>query len=377
MNKTLFRLHSWMALAAFVPLLVICLTGSLLVFKHEIDALLLEDTVRVESAGRERLDLDTLRDSMAQHFPRYEIVGWALFEDRGRADLIYTMRQGTDEWTYALINQYSGEPLRPPMSLTHHLTDWLLELHYTLLLGDWGMLFTGLVSILLCLLGLSGFILYRGFWKRFFTLRWNARLIVYFSDLHKMTGILAAPVLLVVGFTGAWWNLTHFAQELAEHADGGGHYVMSGRLYNDELRLQAMLRDAGNQVEGFETRYISLPWEPGRNITFWGDVGASNPLLSQYASSVTYDARSGEQLASLDIREAGAATKILDSYRRLHFGDFAGLASKLVWSVLGAAPALLSVTGIYLWIRRRDKRRATREKRRRQALQTWPAAPGS
>jgi len=356
-----------MALVAFLPLLVICVTGSVLVFKHELDSLLQHSEVRVEPGSRQRMGLDALEASLHRHFPEHEIVGWALFEDPGRADLVYTIRQGSDEWNYALVNQYNGEILRPPMSLTHYLSDWLLELHFTLLLGDWGTLLTGLLSVLLCLLGITGFVLYRGFWKRFLTLRWNARLIVYFSDLHKMTGIVSAPVLLIVGFTGAWWNLTHFAHEMEEHAQGAGHYRMSGRLYSDTFSLQGLLEDSGVRISGFEARYISFPWEPGRNIIFWGEVGANNPLLSQYASSVAYNAQSGEHLGSGDIREAGLGSKVLDSYRRLHFGNFAGIASKLLWSLIGLSPLLLSLTGLYLWYQRRDKRRAARLKRHRPA----------
>ena len=363
MNKNLFKLHSWMALAAFVPLLVICVTGSILVFKHEIDALLIEDRVRVNPTESGRLSLDTLAASVNSNFPDYEIVGWALFQDKGRADLVYTMEQGTDEWTYALLDQYTGEPLRPPRGLTHHLTDWLLELHFTLLVGDWGMLISSIFSILLCLLGITGLVLYRKFWKNFFTLRWNARLIVYFSDLHKMTGTMASPILLVLGFTGAWWNITHFAHEMEEHASGAVHYKMAERLYSDDVSLQALLDDTGSRIAGFEATYITLPWEPGVNITFWGDVHSSNPLLSQYASNVSYDPQTGGYIASYDIREATLGAKVLDSYRRLHFGNFAGLFSKVIWCLVGLAPLILSFTGLYIWFQRREKRRNARKKR--------------
>lgn len=369
MNKTLFKLHSWMALVAVVPLLVICITGSILVFKHEIDSLLIADKVLVESTGRERQTLDTLESSMHSNFPNYEVVGWVLFQDQDRADVIYTMEHGTSEWSYALVDQYTGEPLRAPMGLTHHLTDWLLSLHYTFLLGDWGLLVTCIFSILLCLLGITGFILYRKFWKNFFTLRWNARMIVYFSDLHKMTGIIAAPVLLVLGFTGTWWNVTHFAHELEEHADGFEHHKMVERLYSDDLSLQGLLEDANSKIENFETTYISFPWEPDTNFTFWGDVHSGNPLLSQYASTVSYNTQSGEHLGSYDIREASLGAKIVDSYRRLHFGDFAGLISKVIWCVIGLSPLLLSITGVYIWNQRRGKRKAARVKRRAKAAQ--------
>lgn len=369
MNKILFKLHGWMALVAFVPLLLICVSGSVLVFKHEIDAALMHDKVRVAVGDRERQSLDALLQTVNRAYPDYEVVGWTLFQDAGRADQVFLMRHGSSDWTYTLLNPYSGELLAEPQGLTHYFTDWLLELHYTFLLDDAGLAITSVFSVLLCLLGITGLVLHRKFWKNFFTLRWNARLMVYFSDLHKMTGVIASPVLLIVGFTGAWWNITHFAYELREHASGKEHYAMEKRLYSDELSLQALYDETTRRIDGFEPTYITMPWEPGVNITFWGDVHTGNPLLSQYASSVTFDAQSGSFTAASDIRAAGLGAKVIDSYRRLHFGDFAGLASRVVWCLVGLSPLLLSVTGLYLWYRRREKRRAARVKRRRRRLE--------
>jgi uncharacterized iron-regulated membrane protein len=41
----------------------------------------------------------------------------------------------------------------------------------------------------------------------------------------------------------------------------------------------------------------------------------------------------------------------------LHFGQFAGLLGKIVWSIGGLSPALLSLTGFALWWRRRRSSR--------------------
>ena len=155
---------------------------------------------------------------------------------------------------------------------------------------------------------------------------------------------------------------------------------MERSLYSDEISLQALHDDASRQLDGFEPTYITMPWEPGVNITFWGDVHSGNPLLSQYASSVTYSAQSCEHMLSSDIRAAGLGAKIIDSYRRLHFGDFAGLASKVLWCAVGLSPLLLSVTGLYIWYRRREKRRAARIKRRAKrtaALAVYMSMPGA
>lgn len=362
MNKVLFKIHSTLALFAFVPLLVICVTGSLLVFKHEIDWLLMGDKVRVE-AQQVRLPMDSLLQNINAAQPDYEVVGWVRYQDDQRADQVYLIEKGTIEWSFLHLNQYAGNLISQPVPHDHYLTDWLLELHYTFLLHDAGLLITTVFALALLLLGVSGLILHRRFWKNFFTLRWNSRLVVYFSDLHKMVGVISSPILIVLAFTGGWWNIASILHEMEEHADGYEHPVMAGRLYNDTLSIDGLLEQSRQQIDGFTANYLSFPYEPGANFMFWGSVPGSNFLTSEYASVTSFDAQSGELLSASDIRQASLGAKIVDSYRRLHFGDFAGLASRVLWVVMGMAPLLLAVTGLTLWWKRRRQRRFARLKR--------------
>ncbi|MBU2884962.1 PepSY domain-containing protein [Gilvimarinus agarilyticus] len=369
MNKSLFKIHSWAALFAFIPLLVICITGSLLVFKHEIDSLLMHDKVRVEPQAQ-RAPLDALLNTINHQQPDYEVVGWVLFQDDARADVVYVMEKGTSEWSYLLLNPYTNTLLSTPVPHDHYFTDWLLELHYTFLLHDVGLLITSVFSIALLLLGLTGFILYRKFWKNFFTLRWNARMVVYFSDLHKMIGIVSAPILVILAFTGGWWNIAAYLHEMEEHSDGFEHHRMQERLYSDQLSLDALVAEAEQSVDGFTATYLSLPWEPQANITVWGEVPTGNILSSQYNSTTSFDAQTGEKLSTYDIREAGLGARIIDTYTSLHYGDFAGLFSRIIWAVLGTSPVILSITGITLWVKRRKQRSRAKLKRQqaRQAI---------
>lgn len=363
MNKWLFKWHSRLALVALIPLLIICVTGSVLVFKHEIDTVLMPEKVRVVEGGAARLSLDRLRAQIDQQLPDVEIAGWALFQDSGRADLVYVIARGSSDWRYILLDQYRGKVLAGPVGLEDHFTDWLLALHYGLLMDEPGIVISAVMAVLLCWLGISGLILHRKFWKNFFTLRWSARLVVYFSDLHKFVGVLASPVLLVLGITGGYWNIAHVVEEAQEHADGAEHHVIQQRLYNDQLSLQTLHRQASERVPGFDTTYISFPYEPGRDLRFFGDVHDSNPLISQYASVVAFDPHTGEWLRNFDIRDAAQGMRVLDSFRRLHFGDFAGLGSKLIWALVGMMPLLLAITGVSLWAIRRRKIKQVMAKR--------------
>jgi len=355
MNKLLFKLHRWAALAAFAPLLVICLSGSILVFKHEIDALLMHDTVRVVANTEGRRSLDALFSQVTAALPGHEVTGWAWFDDRERADVVYVIAHGASEWQYILLDPYRGTLLSPVLDSDSNVTDWLLSLHYTLLADGIGMLISGAFSVLLCLLGITGLWLYRHFWKRLFTLRWHARRVVAFSDLHKLVGTLASPVLLILGFTGAWWNLEHGAMEVAEHWQEDDHPVVRGPLFSRDISLNRLLRDSHQAIAGFEATYLRLPWEPGIPIAVFGRVPTGNPLSSDYSSVVTFDAITGRRIDSSDIRTAGPVTRFEDTFRELHFGTFGGLLTRALWSVLGSAPAILTLTGLWLWWFRRSK----------------------
>ena len=355
MSKKLFKLHSALALAALVPLLIICLTGSLLVFKSEIDGWLMPDKTVLNGASGARQPLDQLTAAIHRQLPGYEIGTWELFDDHQSADAVYLIKHGTFDWFKVFLDPYNGAVLSEPVPLTHYLTDWLVELHYTFLLGPGGIVVGFVGALVLLFLGISGLILYRGFWRRLFTLRWRAKITVVFSDLHKFTGVVASPVLLILGITGGYWNLAEFLHEAEEMQ--AAPFVMTQRMYSDQLSLDELSARAVERVHGLAPTYLVLAYEPDKAIIFYGRVPSGNPLLSNYASGVSFDPLTGAETLTWDIRELGFGAKLLDSFRHLHFGTFAGLPIRILWCAVGLAPLLLSFTGVYLWFNRRQKRR--------------------
>lgn len=91
-------------------------------------------------------------------------------------------------------------------------------------------------------------------------------------------------------------------------------------------------------------------------FTVFGRAPTDNPLLSNYGSVSNYDAFSGAYLSTYNLNEQGVGMKTLDSFRRLHFGTWGGLAVKILYSFVGVLPLLLAITGTYIWLQRRNKR---------------------
>ena len=155
-----------------------------------------------------------------------------------------------------------------------------------------------------------------------------------------------------------------WAHEVLEHGDEE-HPVVYERQYGDQVSLQDSMTDASQQIDSFKSYYISIPHENEDHIIFWGEVDSANPLYSEYGSMVTYDRDTGAHLSNWDIREVSFGWQLVDTFRKLHFGYFAGLFSKVLWAFIGLSPVWLAGTGFYLWYVR--KRRKSESKRNRKA----------
>ncbi|MCL2916199.1 PepSY domain-containing protein [Shewanella corallii] len=350
MSRLWFKWHKLLALLAFLPIILIAVSGSILVFKHQLDSLLMPDKVSISETGQ-RLNIDTLLLQMKTQLPEYEVGTWELFQDGETADRVYLIKRGSFDWFKVFLNPYTGEALSQPVPLHHYLTDWLLELHHNLLLDTSGLIIGLLSSLIMLYLAISGLVMHRKFWRQLFALKLSKDKRKQYSSIHKLAGVWSAPVLLILSFTGGYWNVLHLLHESEEHS--ASPYVLQQPLYNQKLSINTLMQQASDTIKGFEPTYLVLAYEPGVPLMIYGRIQINNPFYSDYANMVSFTPDSGELQTHWDVRERAWYFVLDDSFRALHFGTFAGLASKLVWCLLGAMPLVLGFTGLYLWWRKR------------------------
>lgn len=361
MRKNLFKWHSTAALIALIPLIVISITGSILVFKVEIDTWLMPNQMSVvapEDGNRAELSRQNFNQLIAlveQNNNDYLMGSWEIFDDKQRADTAYLIHKTTGDWVKLYVDQYQGKMLSQPVSVTHDITDWLLSLHYTFLLEFTGTVLGSIFAIILLFLGVSGIILYRQFWKKLFTIRFSAAKRVLFSDVHKFIGITSSPVILILAITGGYFNIAAVVHDVTEHMEE--HPVLSERLYGENIDFQALLDNSKTEIDGFRPTYFLFPFEDDLHFTFFGEVPTGNPLISEYSSTVTFSRDTGLHMANYDIRETTTINVVVDTFRKLHFGYFGGLTSKIIWCILGLSPLWLALTGLYFYWFRKAKRR--------------------
>ncbi|WP_340677862.1 PepSY-associated TM helix domain-containing protein [Paraglaciecola sp.] len=354
MRKKLFKIHSWLAITCFMPLLVICVTGGLLVFKVEIDTLLMKDKMVLVDTVENRINMDELAKHINSDLPDYEIGSWEIFDNQYRADAVYLLKRYTQDWYKIYLNPYTNEILSAPVKTDSDLTDWMVELHYSFLLHGSGIFIVFIFGVVLVILGITGLIIYRKFYTRLFTLRYKAVKLVLFSDIHKMFGTFASPILLVIGITGVYWNAKEFLHEVSHTAEEET-WVLTKRLYSNDISLDKILSDSQSGLIGFTPTYLLFPFDATSHFTVFGHVTTRNPLYSEYNSWLSFDKHNGQLLSVDDIRQGSLLRKFDDSIRRLHFGSFAGIVPKILWCIAGLTPLALVITGGYMWWNRKKK----------------------
>ncbi|BET68560.1 PepSY-associated TM helix domain-containing protein [Opitutales bacterium ASA1] len=357
MRKAFWRIHSFVGLLAAAGLMLIGITGSLLVFHEELDALLFPAQTRVEPLASGKLPLVERVAAVERQLPGHAVTGWAPNNaDPRAAEGAYVMPFGTREWQWVTVDPYRGDVLTGPRHHDFTFKGWLLNLHYTFYLEDVGIAVTGLLGAALCFLGVSGIIIYRRFWKSLLRLRWRASARMLWGDVHRSVGVASVAFNLLLGFTGAFWNLSHVAEHLFDpHVDPDDEAIFHEKLFPASLPLDAMIADAATRIQGFETNYVSLPWAPGGAVTFWGRTHDAGWFRSPHGSQVAYTSDTGAFTSAYDLTAGPLWSQVRDAFVPLHFGSFGGLPVKILWALGGLAPAVLSVSGMLVWWKRRAR----------------------
>ncbi len=360
MRKKIWQIHSWLGLIAALGLVLIGLTGSVLVFHRDITRTLNPEIVnRTSAVDAKRLPLSQLIANVESANPDFWLRGWLLYHGEEARDKVYLTPHGAEEWHILHVDPATGEASGPTVHLHDTLYGWFVDLHYTFFADDLGMAITAIFALIFILLSLSGFYLHRNFFKSVFRFRWGQSWRIFSSDLHKAVGIASLPLNLLLGFTGAYWNIAHIVEEFShDHEEPEVWTTYDNRFERiDELPALAEV-----QWPGYAFNYVYMPTAEDRQFYIFGQTPENHPFRSRYGSSLWFNADTLENTYAKDLRTSGWWNRIVDAFEPLHFGDFGGLVSKTIWCLAGLAPGLLASTGIVLAfprLARRFKERAS------------------
>lgn len=350
MRKKLYSWHKYLSLIMFLPIVLVTLTGSILVYKYEVDNILMPNVVSVK-VKEERISFDKLTQKVNKAYPKYEIVGWLIPTAKNHAHRLYLIKHEQEEWDSIYINQYTGEILDEVKAHDSYLSDIIVELHANFLLEDKGVILTTIIGLIFCFISISGIFIHNKFWKNVFRLRLDKKMLIYMSDIHRFIGVTTSPIILIISITGTYWGIASIFNEEQEKSS----YIINKNIYNKNISIDELYKKSQIEMKSFKVYYISYPFEKDKQISFYGKVNNQNILYNQYSNIVTFDKNTGKKINTYKISEAKFTDKFLNTFRKAHYGYYSPF-TKIIWFIIGLVPLVLGITGIYLWIKRSKKR---------------------
>ena len=397
LRPILVRLHRWVGLAMAIFLVIAGLTGSVIAFNHELDEWLNPGLFEVSSRG-EAIPAFELAARVERADPRAKATYFPLAAEPGHA-LVVGVTGRLDPKTgkpreigYSQVffdpvtGQRLGEREWGAFRLDRaHLVPFLYSLHYTLHLpGRWGVWLMGVIAlawILDCLVGFwltlpRGRPFFRR-WGRSWKIRSEGAAARFNFDLHRAAGLWLWVLLLIMSVSAVYLNLQFevFRPVLSRITTITPHpiEVAATRKRAASVEPQVSFADVVGVARKEGAR---RGWVPPFDVFYSQEFGAYGVGFGDHHAPglgvpwVYFDDRDGRVLGE-SVPGAGTAGDVFMQWMLpLHTGQIIGLPGRIIICITGLAVAVLSITGVVIWARKR-RSQALDLRRRDDGLALW------
>lgn len=382
-RRQFHKVHLWLSLLIGALFVATCATGSVLVFKDEIDAALNPSLFAATDSGD--IGFNRAAAIVRGAFPDDRII--SIITPAGGGGVYQAMlddgNSNIGEFNESPLGVYidpaSGTILgtrRPNESFVGRIR----RFHTSLFAGDFGKTVVGLGGLTLLLVLASGIYLWLPRWKSMklaFTVRHRRGFFLLNYDLHKVVGVFTAPLLafvvacgVLLVFNGFANSAIHFLFFEAAASHEPSPDIIKSRLVNPtaaptvSLTLDQYRRLAEEAIPNSSVTSITLPQEPSDpaviTLKFPND---ERPLGS---GKVWLDRYSGAILARVNPRKLTTADNFYRSWRNaLHSGYYGNNLLRVSYVVIGGVPFIMMLTGLAVWRRKRRSVAASGERRHR------------
>lgn len=242
----------------------------------------------------------------------------------------------------------------------------LLHVHRYLMLGAAGKSIVGVAGLALLGVAISALVLWwpkpsRAALWRAVTVRHGGSWLRFSFRLHRATGLFALPVLLMLGFSGSYFNLPSW---LGPAVNAVAPLTPTGKLANRstpgsaQVTVARAIQVAQAAFPRARPSRVTLPAMAG--LPGWPgwpyEVRLRQPGELRHgdgATRISIDSGDGALLRVIDPQRAHGGDKLVGWLFPLHSGAAFGTAGRAFISAFGLMPLVFFVTGLVLWRKRR------------------------
>ena len=392
--------HRWAGLVIALFIFITGLTGSIIAFRDELDALINPELFRVVERDASPLGPTELATKVESALPGAQVSFVYVAFEAGHSTRVL-VQPGRDpvtgkrpvlDYDEVFVDPYDGKVLgkRKRRGIgpgRAHIMPIIYETHRTLLAGPIGKWFLGIIALVWMLDSFVGFYLTlpvaikrgqsrakgaspppgKSFWQRWkhaWKIKWGAGLYRTQFDLHRAGGLWLWIVFFTLALTSVHLNLQWVKPVLQQAGPvtpspfetlprAADSHSPPGLDYDRALLVAATKLPDG--IAGLEPLVIGY-LRAQRSYYVYFRPTKSNNIPRVRFEQVFIDADTGSLQAGVGYDHGTTADKVLAWQFPLHTGQILGLPGRITISVAGLVAALLSFTGVYIWWKKRKPR---------------------
>ncbi len=388
MNKRIynvfFHTHTIVGIIIAALLYVIFFSGSFSFFRDEIAAW--ERNEPVAKNQFQKADMNLLLDSLQNKYSLYsrDITINKRFDERQLAVSLSAPKDTTIEGhrTFFYLDMKNGKTASYAENFS--LGRFFYRLHFFTQLNYWGRsgyLLSGFIAFFFLFTIITGVIIH---WDKiisnFYLFRPKIKLKNVWTEAHTALGILGLPFQFMFALTGAFLiiGIIVMAPPIASLLYDGNNQKMnedfgliptSIPMDNKRIEKTVDFNDLVSRAKTYwkkdfdiETLSIRNFGDKSMQMTATGHYPYTDEFIGQ--GKLTFDAISNKVIKVNPPEDASYITSARQVIDRLHYGDFGGLALRVVYFILGIISCFVMISGIFIYVIARDKKRVNPKKRK-------------
>jgi uncharacterized iron-regulated membrane protein len=265
-RKAVFQVHLWTGIALALYVIVVCASGSILVFRNDLVADGLRGIPNTVAVTGPRLPDDTLIEFAEQKYPGYEVTDlWPVRRTTVPVEM-WLIKEGEPR-IERIFNPYTGEDMDRAQPRMLEWMSSIASLHDDLLFEESGRTINGYLAAILVLTCVTGAVVWWpgiGGWKRSLMVEARANWKRLNWTLHSAVGFWCFVIVLGFAFTGFYLVFQEPFQAIVDYFEpvrqvrrgANGRRIVELRMGDQVLREMSRLHFGRN----FGSRFLEWVW---------------------------------------------------------------------------------------------------------------------
>ena len=369
-RKFIRDIHLWLGVGSGLVLFLICLSGTIYTFRHEVEQFLEPEKFKISSAENAPHSLSELITATELE-TKGKVTRLSLYDNPLKPiEIQVSMGKEDKRGETHFVNPYSNSILGTAKGPATDFFMFFFKMHRFMLLDQKiGRPIVGVSTLIFVFLTITGIVLWLPkkikSWRSFkpgLTIKFSANWKRINHDLHNVLGFYTFILVLIMALTGLNWSFEWYKDGMSNVL---GAKVFGGR---DEIKMESTIVANTPPISPENALSISqkeFPYTGKTTISLARGPEASFEITKKNDANfnkeafdkIVVDQYSGKILKKELFSDKTLGQKVAAQIKAIHLGEIYGTFSKIIYFISCLIATSLPVTGIIIWLNKLRKQK--------------------